>query len=154
MRNQERLNMSYTDFNLIGEGLAYKKCFKLPPIFNSRSKSFVTELSEVENHMPKRVSVLEKRSPNNSSLMVCRSSVDEIGPIEDSENETIYAVSEASNASMEQTPIKINLEPMLSKKQSNKNRKKIRKIPMRGDVRAFRNQSSFMSGTISSEYKS
>ena len=100
------MSVSYSDLKTIREGLAYKNCFKLPPVFNSRSKSFVTEIKDADNTIPARKSILEKRSPNNRTMMICRSSVGELGLIEDSENEdldnqTIYAVSEVSNASME-----------------------------------------------------
>ena len=144
MQNQDKINISYSDLKTIGESLAYKKCFKLPPVFNSRSKSFVTEVKEADDHIPVRKSILEKRSPKNRTMMICRSAVDELGLIEDydnkdSDNETIYAVSEVSNASMEQTPLKVNLEPMMYKKKSYKNGAKIKKLPLRNHVKVIRN---------------
>ena len=144
---------SSTELSLVGEGIVGKPSVKLPPIFNQRSRSFVSELSDYEQ-IPERRSVLEKRSPQNCSLMANRSSVDAFGHTEDSDNDTIYAVSEVSNASMEQTPIKVSLEPMLLGKNSSKKAKRTKKVPTLQDTKIMRNQSSLMSGTVSSEFRS
>ena len=79
MRNLDKLNSSSTELSLVGEGLTGKRSVKLPPIFNQRSRSFVTELSDYENHLPERRSVLAKRSPQSRSLMANTSSVDVFG---------------------------------------------------------------------------
>ena len=53
MINKSMLKKSFTE-NLFGEALVSKKKFKLPPIFQKRSKSFITELDEIESNSSKR----------------------------------------------------------------------------------------------------
>ena len=101
------------DYNQVGDGIIEKKSSKHRSSIMSRSKSLATESSEIGNQKAVRKSILEKRL-SSGSLTICKSSVNDNGWMEESEIKPIYAVSEASNASMEHTPIKVNLEPILS----------------------------------------
>ena len=103
---------------------------------------------------PGRRSVIEKRSPQSKSLN--NSSVDVLRPIEvDNENEAIYAVSEASDASAEYSPKKVSLEPVIYKKKFRRQGPKIKKFQYKKCTpKIFKTSKTLFSGTISSEYKS
>ena len=98
--------------------------------------------------------MIEKRSPNNKAAN--NSSLDILRLNEtDNDNETIFAVSEASDASAEYSPKKASLEPVIYKKEFRRQGTKVKNFKYKKcSPKIFRTSKSLLAGTISSEYKS